>query len=295
MNANPTDPLEHSRMTLAEHLDELRRRLTKGFLAIGVVFLVGMGFQSQIVDFVKRPYREAAAMLNEYWLEKARKAVAEDPSLAPQYFADGWPELEIPLRQVPELVGLKVGEGFFFGLKVVLYASLVVGGPVLLWQLWQFVAAGLYERERHLVYAYFPISVLMMLAGVAFGFFGMVPYAIYFLNQNEFALMQTTTDYYLTFLTGLCLALGVVFQLPLILTFLGRTGVVQAKTLSRYRGHFMIGAFIFAAILTPPDPVTQAMLGVPLVILYEVGILGVRIWGKPREDDSSRSLEAKPS
>lgn len=293
MSASQDDPFENTRMTLAEHLDELRRRLLKGFVAVAVAFSVGLFFQVEVVDFVKQPYVRAGGMLNEYWLERAEEAVAEDPSRAGEFFHEGYPELRIPRKQTSELIGIKPGESFFFGLKVVFYLALTVGGPFLLWQLWQFVAAGLYSHERRLALRYFPVSVLMLGVGLSFGYFLMVPYAIYFLNQNDFAEMQVTTEHYLTFVTGLCLAFGVVFQLPIVLTFLGRAGLVEAKTLARYRGHFLIGAFVFAALLTPPDPVTQSMLGVPLVVLYEIGILGVRIWGKPRETDALTPTEGQ--
>ena len=281
MTEPESDPFAHTRMTLAEHLNELRVRLFKGFAAVFAVFCVGLAFQGELVDFAKQPYTRAAEMLESYWLAEAEEAVEADPDSWPEYFQDGYPDIQISRRQAPDLIGIKTGEGFFFGLKVVFYVSLLAGGPILLWQLWQFVAAGLYSNERRMVYAYFPVSVLMLAGGVSFGFFLMVPYAIYFLNQNDFTVMQVTADYYMTFLTGLCMAFGVVFQLPLVLTVLGRAGVVTAQSLGRIRGHFLIGAFVFAAILTPPDPVTQSMLGVPLVVLYEVGILGVRIWGRP--------------
>ncbi|MFT5464509.1 MAG: sec-independent protein translocase protein TatC [Planctomycetota bacterium] len=277
-----TNPLEETRMSLAEHLNELRRRLFRGVLAVAVAFGAGLFFQAAIVEFVKQPYMRASEMLNEYWLETAIEAVAEDPTCAPEFFQDGYPEVVNLLRPVPDLIGLKPSEGFLFSIKVVFYAALVTGGPVLLWQMWQFIASGLYKHERKLVYAYFPISLGMLAAGISFGFFATVPYAIYFLNKDAYALMSITTEYYLTFVTGLCIAFGVVFQLPLVLTFLGRAGMVEAKTLRSYRGHFLLGAFVFAAILTPPDPFTQALLGLPMILLYELGIIGCRIWGRPR-------------
>ncbi len=280
-----TNPLEETRMSLAEHLNELRRRLFRGVLAVLVAFVIGCFFNEQIVDFVKRPFLEASTMLNEFWLEEAREEVAKDPSKAAEYFLDGYPELENPIRTASTLKGLKPGEGFLFMVKVVFYSALGAGGPVLLWQMWQFIAAGLHRHERKLVYAYFPLSVGMLAAGISFGFFVTVPYAIYFLNKDGFVEMNITSEYYLTFVTGLCLAFGVVFQLPLVLTFLGRAGLVDAKTLGSYRGHFMLGAFVFAAILTPPDPITQGLLGVPMIILYELGIIGCRIWGRPRTRD----------
>lgn len=271
------DPFEKSRMTLAEHLDELRRRLFRGVVAVTVALVVGLYFQDGVVNLVMRPYHQASAMLSEHWLEKAREKVKADPSLAPEYFREGWPRSEELLRQPPELIGITISENFLFGLKIAFYFALVLGGPILIWEMWQFIAAGLYSHERRLVYAYFPVSVGMFVVGILFGYFLMVPYAIYFLNVDAYGQMNVTMNAYLTFLQGLCLALGVVFQLPLVMTYLGAAGLVEPRVLTKYRGHFIVGAFVLAAILTPPDPVTQLMLGIPLCALYELGILGTRI------------------
>ena len=181
------------------------------------------------------------------------------------------------------LTSIGVAELTIFKLKICLYAALVVGGPFLLWQMWQFIAAGLYKKERRSILKYFPLSVAAFVAGVLFGYFLMVPYAIYFLNKDipiRMGTPQITVQHYLTFLSSLCVAFGLIFQLPLLMTALGAAGVVDARVLARHRGTFAIGGFVVAALLTPPDPFTQLMMAIPLLILYELGIWGARLGSK---------------
>ena len=281
-----TDPFEKTRMTLGEHLDELRSRLFKGILAVTISFIVAWYYKDQITEIVTIPFREAMGMLHESWVEQAKAILEAHPERPRTDFFDSPDPADFRLRGFNDrLTSIGVGEVFFFQLKICLYFSLFVGAPILLWQMWQFVAAGLYKKERRAVLRYFPVSVLMFVVGVLFGYFFMVPYAMYFLNKDvslELSIPQITTDNYLTFLRSLCLAFGVIFQLPLLMSFLGGAGMVSPALMSKYRGHFIVAAFVIAAIITPPDPITQLMMGVPLVILYEIGILGARITARRR-------------
>ena len=155
----------------------------------------------------------------------------------------------------------------------------------MLWQIWQFVAAGLYEHERRLVGLYFPISALLFVGGIVFGYFVMVPYAQYYLASTTLGRIEYYPEIgkYFTFLKGLSLALGVVFQLPIVMFALTRLGLVEPKQYTKYRGHFIVGALIVAAILTPPDPITQMMMAVPMAGLYELGIVVARVAHKQRQ------------
>ncbi len=279
--AEKTDPFEKTRMTLGEHLDELRSRLIKGILAVGIAFIVAWYYKDLITEIVTVPFKEAMAMLHAYWVEEANAILEADPGRPRTDFFDSADPEDFRLRGFNDrLNAIGVGESFFFQLKICVYFSLFVGAPVLLWQMWQFVAAGLYKKERGAALKYFPISVIMFVVGVLFGYYFMVPYGMYFLNRDaplELAIPQITMENYLTFLRSLCLAFGVIFQLPLLMTFLGGAGMIPPALMSKYRGHFIVGAFVIAAIITPPDPITQLMMGVPLIILYEVGIMGARI------------------
>ena len=281
------DPFEHTRMSLGEHLNELRSRLVRGLLAVGLAFFACWAVRDDIQGLVLRPYHRSTTMLEEHYVERAQEILAADPERArTEFFVSDDPS-DLRLRNFdPRAQGIRPGEHFFFTLKICLYCAIFLGAPVLLWQLWQFIAAGLYRGERRAIAGYFPLSVGLFLVGVGFGYFLMVPYALYFLNRDapiELIDIQITLEGYLTFISSLCLAFGGVFQLPLVMSFLGGAGVVEPADLARYRGHFIVGAFIVAAILTPPDPFTQLMLGVPMIALYEVGIWAARLAARRRD------------
>jgi len=281
------DPFGHTRMTLGEHLEELRRRLARGLLAVGIAFVVAWFFRADIIRIVKLPYDRATDMMEAHFVEEAEGLLAADPARErTEFFLSSDPDDKRLLNFKHDLTFIKPAEGFLFMLKICLYSAIVVGAPILLWQMWQFVAAGLYSRERKTVVGYFPVSVLCFATGVLFGYFGAVPYGMYFLNSYvsiEIGMPTITAEYFLTFISSLCVAFGFVFQLPLVMTFLGATGIVDPGDMAKYRGHFIVGAFVIAALLTPPDPFTQLLMAVPLVILYEVGIWSARFVRKKKQ------------
>ena len=286
MASEESDPFEKTRMSLGEHLEELRSRLFKGVAAVAIAFAFAWGFQEDIARIVLSPYYQATDMLAEHFVEQANAILAEKPELArTEFFLTDDPG-DLRLRgfeRRPQ--GIGVGEGFFFILKICLYFAVFVGSPVLLWQMWQFIAAGLYTKERRAVTRVFPVSLGLFLTGVLFGYFVMVPYAMYYLNRSvpiDLVVTNIHIQSFLTFISGLCLAFGAVFQLPLVLSFLAVAGVLTPQDMARYRGHFIVGAFIVAAILTPPDPFTQLMMGIPMILLYEVGILAARVLTRER-------------
>ncbi len=301
----PRDEVEQHRMTLGEHLEELRSRLLRSLVAVGVVFLVAWGFRDRVVAFALAPYEQKARVwLNE---ELYTRRVAElealetelradlgvageaDPAAAARVeerlaarrealFLDG----EVSAGKMREPVpSMRADDGvstFFFYMKVCGYAALFVAGPYVLWQVWAFVAAGLYRSERRVVHRYFPLSLGLFLGGVTLGYTMMVPYGYYFLTElglNQIRHEALVTPW-LSFLNTLLFGLGVVFQLPLVMMAAARLELVDPADFGRYRGHFWVGAFVLAAFFTPPDPYTQAMMAVPMTLLYEVGILLAR-------------------
>ena len=285
------DDIEQSRMTLGDHLEELRTRLIRGLLAVAVVFAVCWAFRDQVGDVVIRPMERAIGWLNEYKAEHYEAQLAADPSLDRSEHFDLEGRLRDPVPQHPQSTG--AGTGFVFYLKSTAYFALFIGGPILLYQMWMFIAAGLYKSERRLVLSYMPASMVLFFAGVLFGYFAMVPYGMYFLNKNvvlRFEL-QLKIDEYFAFLSTLCLGLGVVFQLPIVMNALVRAGLVEARDLGRFRGYFVLLAFILAAILTPPDPFTQLMMALPMMLLYEVGLFTARL-GRQRATDAA--LASRP-
>lgn len=287
------DPFEHTRMTLGQHLNELRKRLFRAALALFAAGLVSWYFYPQLTDIVLAPMHRALVMVDTDQVEKYTKLLAEerlaDPSVPrTKYFASDDPTqltLRDELTVSRRMVQIGPGEGFKFAIQVSLWGALVLGAPVMLWQMWQFIAAGLYPKERRAILKYFPISLLLFAAGVLFGYFYMCPYGFYFM-VSVYAPEKIQTipaiGPYLDLFQGVSLALGTVFELPLLMYALVRIGIVQRATFAKYRGHFVVVAFVVGGILTPPDPFTQFMLAVPMIALYELGLLWTRFIRKPQ-------------
>jgi len=273
------EELDESRMTLGEHLEELRTRLIRSTIALVVVFGVAWAFHKPLADYAFRPYTLAAGWLNEAKHDFYSEQLEQDPDLEwSEYFTTADPktrELRPEKLTRADLRADAASAGFFLYMRVCLYFAMFVGGPFVLWQVWQFIAAGLYQREQRVVLSYFPFSVLLFVGGVLFGYFGMVPYALFFLAKMTLGShieYWESLDNYWTFLTSLTLALGAVFQLPVVMLALARLGIVEPKTFAKYRGHCAVGALVAAAVITPPDPFTQMMMALPIVLLYELGL-----------------------
>jgi len=290
MDAREHDPVEDTRMTLGEHLDELRLRLIRSTVVLVVVFLTLYAFRVDVIHFIQQPYVESSLRLNAELVEIRREQVQADPGLEwSEYFRT--PEM-VRLGPEEEIdaspTSFKAGGPFFVKLKACFWLALIIGGPFLLWEMWMFIAAGLYKAEKRVVYTYFPASLLLFILGVAFGYLSLVPTALYFLQGQDLGLDDINRtmelDQYMQFLKGLALALGLVFQLPVFQFGLSRIGVVRPETYAKLRGHMAVVALIVAAVLTPPDPVTQIMLAGPAIVLWEIGYWLARLTWKEPED-----------
>ncbi len=308
--------VEGTRMTLGEHLDELRRRLIHSAVALAVAFSVLYSQRHEVFEFIQGPHRRATAWLNEagveHWhnhvleLQAAVESARAEPDLDPPtdagagddpnantddedaakpvdpltWFESGYPERKVlndHYRVDESLSIFSPDGGFVLRMRICFWLSLFVAGPYIIFEIWRFIAAGLYKHERKVVHRYVPWSVALFLGGVTFGYMLMVPYALYFLgldNLGQPALNSATqvADQYLQFLKALAIALGFVFQLPVFMLALARLEIVEAKSFAHYRRHTIVGALVLAAVLTPPDPITQMMMAGPVVILYEVGL-----------------------
>src|SRR6185503_6125648 len=173
----PDDPFAGTRMTLGEHLDELRKRLFWGVLAVAVAFAVSLYYYREITEVILRPHLQVVGWLNEYYLAEAQRIVAERPELHERYFE---PDGSFRFVIDPRLTAQSPTESMWFVLKVAGYAAVVLGAPILLWQLWQFVAAGLYTRERRWVMYFFPPALVLFAGGVLFSYFVIVPYGMFY-------------------------------------------------------------------------------------------------------------------
>jgi len=231
------------RMPFMEHLGELRVRIMRAMYGLLAGTVIALPFSERIVDWLARPVT----------------------------------------RLGYELVFTAPAEAFWVQMKVGLIAGVFIAAPVILWQVWAFIAPGLHGHEKKYAVPFVLIGSVMFLAGGAFSLFVVTPYALTFLLSYARPGLKPmiTIQNHIDFLLKFTLAFGAVFELPLALTLLARMGVVNARMLAKNRKYAILGAFVAGAVLTPtPDAFNQAMMAGPLIILYEVGIVCARIFGR---------------
>jgi Tat protein translocase TatC len=295
------EPEELPRMSFGDHLDELRRRLLISLAAITVAVLGLLPFKTEVTGIYVQPYRqmwdlafshhvaaleaevEAAGGLEN--LHRSRRETVEwirdykDEIYAGTYPEPGKVETFGYFRLPYALKATGGLEDFWIFMAASLVFGLVLASPVVLWQVWAFVASGLYAHERKVVYRYFPFAVGLLIAGVLFGYFAVVPFGLYFLitmmNWFQIEPMLSVAQYF-SFLLTLTAALGAVFQLPLMMLALVKVGIVQHRTLVTHWRYVVMVIFLIAAVATPPDPFTMLLMGTPMTILYGVGLLLTR-------------------
>jgi sec-independent protein translocase protein TatC len=286
--AEQKDPFEPTRMTLGEHLEELRKRLFRSVVALTICIILTWSYKEELAQYVMRPWTTAVAQINKDLVARYDDFLAAHPETPrSKYFTSDVPA-DKTLREPIDarLTALGAGDSFFFAFNISVYFAAFIGGPFVLWQMWQFIAAGLYKNERRLVYVYFPFSMFLFLGGVLFCYFLVLPIGLYFLSSTmpiEQIKPTMTTGNYFDFLSTMCLAMGAVFQLPILMIFLSSLGLIEPKTYSKYRAHFLVIALFVSAIVTPgTDYYSQILMTIPMYVLYEIGILISRWRARPR-------------
>ncbi len=231
------------------HMEELRKRLIVCFIAVGVGFVASYGFKEQLFEILVRP-------------------------------------LVLVMDEGDKLIFTGLPEAFFTYLKVSFLTGLMLASPIILYEFWMFVAPGLYDKERRLLVPILILSSFFFIGGALFGYFFVFPYGFqFFLGfASEHIRPLPSMKEYLGFSSKLLLAFGLAFELPLVITFLAKLGIVSVPFLKKNRKYAVLIFFVFAAIITPPDVVTQIMMAVPMMILYEISILGARMFGKKKEE-----------
>jgi len=282
------DPIESTRMSLGEHLEELRKRLFRSVVVLVIAFGGAWWFKEDLAEFIMRPWRAAVEQINTELVERYDKEVIARPGTPrTKYFlTDDVADKRLRDPVVPALQAFSIGDGFFFALNISIYFAAFFAGPFVLWQIWQFIAAGLYRHEKRAVTLYFPFSLLLFLFGVVFCYLWVIPIGIYYLAVTM-PLDQVRPMFgagqYFDFVSTMCLAMGAVFQLPLLMIFLSSMGLVEPRTYAKYRGHFLVVALFVAGVITPgPDWYSQVLMTAPMYVLYEIGILIARWRARPR-------------
>ncbi len=225
--------------SFVSHLVELRDRLIRAIGAVLLVLIVLLIYpgQKQIYSFVAAPLMKS--------LPQGGSMIATD------------------------VIGV-----FFIPLKVTLLVSFLVALPIVLYQMWAFVAPGLYKHEKQLALPLIASSTVLFFVGMAFAYFVVFPFLfpILFGHAPVGVTVATDIEKYWSFALTMFIAFGVTFETPVVLAVLVRSGIVSVEQLKEFRAYFIVGAFVIAAIVTPPDVLSQLFLAIPLVLLYEVGI-----------------------
>ena len=243
--------IKNSPNSFVSHLTELRSRIIRSLVFISIIFIIGYIFAENIYIFLVEPYAEAVKN-------------------------DG-----ISRR----LIFTALHETFITYLKVAFFTALFLGSPILLTQIWKFVAPGLYKNEKRALLPYLIATPILFILGGMLVYYLVMPLAIKFFLSFESSghlnslpiQLEAKVNEYLSLIMRLIFAFGLSFQLPVILNLLARVGAIDSEYLKERRKYFIVIIFAAAAILTPPDPITQIGLAIPLLILYELSILSVKL------------------
>jgi sec-independent protein translocase protein TatC len=254
--------MDEKKLPLTSHLQELRKRLILSFIAIGVGFALCYAFADSIFNVLAAP-------------------------------------LLTVMPKGGSLIFISVAEAFFTYMKVAFIASVILTSPFILYQIWAFVAPGLYQKEKKYVIPFVAGGSLFFALGVLFGYFVAIPFGFKFLlgYATDFIKPMPSMKEYLSFSIKFLLAFGLVFEFPVVLVLLAKIGIIDAKMLARQRKYAILLIFVFAAVMTPPDIISQVLMALPLMGLYELSIFLSRIFGKKSRSVPSESSgdEVEPS
>jgi len=192
--------------------------------------------------------------------------------------------LALIVRPVGYLIFTAPSDAFIARMTLTFLLGFLLSSPIIFYHVWKFIAAGLKDHERSYIVLFGPLSLIFFAMGVLFAYFVMIPFALRFLLSfsTDFMLPMITVKNYISFVGTWVLAFGVVFELPLVLMFLAKIGIATPEFLRQYRRHAIVLILIVSAILTPPDVVSQLLMAVPLMVLYEIGIVMVAYTSKNR-------------
>jgi len=242
-------------MGFLDHLEELRWHVIRAGIAVSVFAIIALIFQHEVFEYIvyapKKP---------DFITYKIFCAISEATCFSP-------PELPLITREL--------GEQFFMGITVSLYIGVIASFPYIFYEFWKFIKPGLYETEVKVANRLIGATSFLFILGVAFGYYIIAPFAISFLGSYSVgteAVNSPTLSSYVSYLTMFTIPVGLAFELPIVVYFLARIGLIGPQIMKKYRREAFLVIFIIAAIITPPDALTQILVGIPMYILYEISI-----------------------
>ncbi len=250
------DKIVEKEMTFLDHLEELRWHIIRSLIGIIICASVVFIFKTFIFEEII-----FAPKNSDFFTYRLFCWISDFSCFGP-------PDFQLITRQL--------GEQFFVHIKVSLWLGFVLASPIVFFEVWRFVKPGLYKEEKNAAKGLVLFCTLLFLAGVLFGYFVIAPFAITFLAGYQVgvdAINSPTLASYVNYMTMFTLPTGLVFELPILVYFLARVGLITHTMMKKYRRHAMVVILILAAVITPPDVLTQFLIGIPVFILYEISIL----------------------
>jgi len=254
--SNKIETEELESQPLVEHLIELRSRLMRALLAILVVFLTLFSFSNEIYEFVSKP-------------------------------------LQVFLSDDAQMIATDVASPFLTPFKLTIFCSVVIAIPFIFYQLWMFIAPALYKNEKKLALPLFASSVLLFYVGMAFAYFVVFPLVFGFFTSvaPESVTVMTDISKYLSFVIKLFFAFGFAFEIPVATVLLISAGVISPENLAKKRPYVVVACFVVGMLLTPPDVISQALLALPMWLLFEIGILFGKLAIRGKTEESPQESE----
>ncbi len=258
---------EENKMPFTGHLSELRKRIVVSVVSILVFFVAAFNFSEDLFRVLTLPMRSSIKFLTSYPFITFIERAGEQQSL----------------------IFLAPAEALWVHLKIALIAGIIISTPIIFHQFWKFISPGLVEKEKKYALPFILSASGLFFAGALFCFVIVLPFAMKFLlnYKTESLKPMISVERYIDFCLKFILAFGVVFELPLIIIFLTRMGIVTPQTLAKNRKYAVLMAFVAAAILTPtPDAFNQTLMALPIIVLYEGGLLASRLFIRGKKDDN---------
>ena len=251
--------MEDEKLPLTSHLDELRKRIIRILIAVGVVFFACYYFKEYLFKVITQPLMDV-------------------------------------LPKNSHMIYTGLPEAFFIYMKIAFFASLLLTSPYIFFQIWRFIAPGLFPAERKLVLPFVFSSTFLFLSGILFGYYLALPPAFEFFVAFSSDTLKPMISFkeYLSFALKMLLAFGISFELPVFIFFMAKLGIVNAQMLRKQRRYAILIIFIVAAILTPsPDAFSQIIMAIPLMVLYEISIFLAKYAGKKKKETKDAADESE--